>query len=853
VQTINVQYNANTCSTTKQLLINVLAPTNPLCTGGGGCSVPVIAKTDVCTGSDGKIEIKSVSGGTIPYVFSIDNGVTFTTTPKIAETFPGLSAGTYSVLVKDANGCQSTVNTIVIASKVSATIGKTDVTTCSGSNGIIKFSNLQGGSVGSYTFSVDGGTTFQAGTSTPSGFTITGLAPGTYSAVVKDNVSGCISTPTLTTIALPGGCNGTGLCATVVITPKPSPAQCTLSNGKIIFSIKPFVPAINNTGVKISIQGTSTTNLSIARTNFNDSTFNALPIGTYSYSIEYGDPSCIKTGQVTIDQSGTVGTPIAANVVGPACAATATGSIVLDVPGETGNVLEWSLDGGVADPFKAFTAGNQINGIPAGAAPTFERVISVRRNSSDPCYASVRIVIQDANPVLTSTFAIAPATCNGNDGAINTIVASGGSGSGYKYSIDGVNYQTTNSFTKLPGGFYTISVKDGANCSVDFPANVTFPGYINAVIAKGDADCSNNGSSGTVTVSIADPGSYQIAISPDQFTTPADSEFKNYNNPSVTFSQLPRGQYYVYMRSTSAGTCTTRSAAIDVSGIYAVGFTPQFSCTGADIALTLTNISGDPSLPLQIRVYKKFTSALVETINVNPLPVTGNYLLTKSGHPFLRTPDDYKIELVQTNTALSCDIKSALTDITVPAPLDFFVDEIKESFGDIASGSIKVTKFTGGTTPYEIKIQLDSASTPGQQAFATPLEIVTTNSDLQFEKNYQAVPPGRYVVQVQDALGCALERIARVPLDRDIFIPNIFTPNGDESNDVFFIRNLPIGESNIKLIITSRWGKEVYNTKSYQNDWHGEGAADGIYFYRLQIGSAEPKTGWVEVLRGQKP
>jgi hypothetical protein len=54
-------------------------------------------------------------------------------------------------------------------------------------------------------------------------------------------------------------------------------------------------------------------------------------------------------------------------------------------------------------------------------------------------------------------------------------------------------------------------------------------------------------------------------------------------------------------------------------------------------------------------------------------------------------------------------------------------------------------------------------------------------------------------------------------------------------------------------MISSRWGKEVYTTDNYKNNWKGEGAADGVYFYRLQIEGAEPVTGWVEILRGQKP
>jgi gliding motility-associated-like protein len=78
-----------------------------------------------------------------------------------------------------------------------------------------------------------------------------------------------------------------------------------------------------------------------------------------------------------------------------------------------------------------------------------------------------------------------------------------------------------------------------------------------------------------------------------------------------------------------------------------------------------------------------------------------------------------------------------------------------------------------------------------------------------------------------------------------VIIPNIFTPNGDGVNDFFDIRNLPAGS---QLSITNRWGKEVFSSSDYKNDWSGENISDGIYFYRL-VAEGEAITGWVEILR----
>ncbi|MBT1697830.1 gliding motility-associated C-terminal domain-containing protein [Fulvivirgaceae bacterium PWU4] len=810
--------------------------------------LPVIAKVDAsCNGqTNGSITVTGVTGGLAPYTYSKDNGATF----QGGNVFTNLASGNYAIIVRDASLCVSSVFTIAINNgiTISASINKTDES-CTGGDGVITITNPAGGAT-PYQFSINNGTSFQA-----SG-TFNNLALGVYSVVVRDN-NGCTSSPATTAISKPSNCNGgggTGLCSTVRIVPDPSPAQCTLSNGSIIFRIRPFVPAVNNTGVKISIVGTSTTNQTIARTQYNDSVFTALPIGTYAYAIEYGDVSCTKTGQVTIDQSGTVGTPLASNIIGPVCAGASTGTIILDVPGETGNILEWSLDAGITDPFKPFVAGGLVSGIPAGPAPTFERVISVRRNSADPCYASVRITIQDANPAINATFNITAATCSGNDGAITDIAASGGSGSGYQYSIDGgVNFQSGTSFTNLTGGAYILKVRDGLGCEKDINVNVTFPGFINATITQTNASCSNNATSGTITVTITDPGAFKVALSTDQFNEPADADYQNYQNPSVTFKDLSRNQYFIYMKSVAAA-CPTRSAPITISGAFALSFVAEPRCSGTDLSLALTDIVGDPGGAFEVWVYRKFTNVVVEKIQPGAIPATGSLFLSGADHSFLTTPDEYQLQMVQISPSAFCEIRSPLVDFTTPDRLYSPFAKTQESYPDIPTGTIQFTNFEGGTTAYDIRIELDSAASPALPFFETKWEEVTLNNDQRYEKIYRNLPPGRYIVQVVDSFGCSIENIARVKLDKNIFVPNIFTPNDDDINDVFFIRNLPQDDNTpVKLVITSRWGKSVYTTDKYKNNWKGEGAVDGVYFYQLKVGNAEPLNGWVEILRGQKP
>jgi gliding motility-associated-like protein len=62
-------------------------------------------------------------------------------------------------------------------------------------------------------------------------------------------------------------------------------------------------------------------------------------------------------------------------------------------------------------------------------------------------------------------------------------------------------------------------------------------------------------------------------------------------------------------------------------------------------------------------------------------------------------------------------------------------------------------------------------------------------------------------------------------------IPNIITPNGDGINDIFKIKGL---HSGWHLEIFNRYGKRVFSSDNYQNDWTAEGIKDGVYFFVME-------------------
>ena len=78
------------------------------------------------------------------------------------------------------------------------------------------------------------------------------------------------------------------------------------------------------------------------------------------------------------------------------------------------------------------------------------------------------------------------------------------------------------------------------------------------------------------------------------------------------------------------------------------------------------------------------------------------------------------------------------------------------------------------------------------------------------------------------------------------------TPNGDNLNDAFFVENLDL-YPNSKLNIYNRWGRKVYTSNNYRNDWKGENYPEGVYFYTLKVADSKSSelTGTVNIIRNK--
>jgi gliding motility-associated-like protein len=91
---------------------------------------------------------------------------------------------------------------------------------------------------------------------------------------------------------------------------------------------------------------------------------------------------------------------------------------------------------------------------------------------------------------------------------------------------------------------------------------------------------------------------------------------------------------------------------------------------------------------------------------------------------------------------------------------------------------------------------------------------------------------------------CGIQELSNVDvlvIPCNIVTPNVFTPNGDAFNQTLVFENLEFFPEN-NITIFNRWGNKIYEKENYQNDWDGNGAAVGTYYYIINLNNVDNKT-----------
>ncbi len=160
-----------------------------------------------------------------------------------------------------------------------------------------------------------------------------------------------------------------------------------------------------------------------------------------------------------------------------------------------------------------------------------------------------------------------------------------------------------------------------------------------------------------------------------------------------------------------------------------------------------------------------------------------------------------------------------------------------------------------------IAAQITEGSYDGVSNFWS-IPILEAGNSATLELTVEVLKTGIYLNSVQLAyldqidLNDTNNRAEANLVPRCLLVYNKFSPNGDGVNDLFKIDCLSDYPNNV-LTIFDRWGKKLYQTENYQNDWHGisevnatvnagETLPEGTYYYSLDLGDgSKPIVDWL--------
>ncbi len=105
-----------------------------------------------------------------------------------------------------------------------------------------------------------------------------------------------------------------------------------------------------------------------------------------------------------------------------------------------------------------------------------------------------------------------------------------------------------------------------------------------------------------------------------------------------------------------------------------------------------------------------------------------------------------------------------------------------------------------------------------------------------------SLSPGYYSFQITDENSCVVagsSQILASTVECDsphLYVPNVFSPNGDGQNDILFIRGE--GIQTVEFVIFNRWGQKVFQSTNMSIGWDGQykgsHAETGVYSWIVE-------------------
>ncbi len=796
--------DANSCTLTQS---------NTLTQPANGISFNPFTVTNVtCFGGNNGTVTANPSGGLPPYTYQWS-------VPGNTNQITSLLAGTYRVTVRDDSLCTLTDSAIVTQPTqilVSATVS--DVSCFGDVDGIIATNVTP---VGSYTYTWTNGAV---------GANPNGLAPNTYAVIVTN----------------PNNCTGTN---SFVVNNKPafSLSPPTIINATCFGTGTGSITANPIGGTPGYTYAWSSPAGAIGQTN------PSLIAGSYTVTAT-DSKNCTTSAIYTITEPTQLIFAQPATIVNVLCNGAATGSISVTVSGGSPNYTYVWSNSAPSQPTNTGLASNNYQLVVADA---------------NGCFISDNYTITEPSAISLTTLVIRNVRCGGGNDGSASVSASGGAGNfTYIWSNGDATVVAGNLNATAP---YTVTVTDGNNCSASTSVSVTQPLPVTAnpivkdvscfLYNDGSIDANPSGGTGPYTFLWSNTQTSQIAI--NLIANSYDCTVTDANGCTHTFSRVVSQPGLLQVTAigipescgskadgkiipTGIGGTTPYSFSYSFDGInflpgasdtiknlspasYQVVITDGQNCTAG----TLVNIGTPPKDVYDLIIdstscfgteYKDGSIRIIGLTAVNAphqYKIDDSNVFSQTGNFTSLAGGPHKIYALNN---FGCDTTFF---VTVPEPLPASVDIFPDDSTIQMGQSIQLNSLL---KPYPQSDITSYAWTP-----STGLNCVDCANPI-------ATPFSRsteYFLTIYYNQGCfaSTSVVVNVEGNPELFIPNLFSPNGDGTNDRFEIFGFGIRDFDLRIF--NRWGEKIFESTNQFNYWDGsyKGVMQNpeVYTYLLNV------------------
>ncbi len=750
-----------------------------------------------------------------------------------------LTAGTYTVQVKDANLCADTVDFIVTEPQPFNYTGTT-VTS------IIK-PIVPSGRYGQVNLSVTGGTS-------PYSFSWTG--PDGYSASTEDIAN--LDTAGLYNLTLTDDNNCTSDTAIAVIDNFTFVAQIIAKTNVVCYGA-------NNGTAKVRVSN-----------------------GTPPYSYQWSDgvtlSDSVRTGMppanyiVTVTDGAAKTAQASVTITSPSAALT----IVLDPEdlacnGDNSGVVDLTVTGGIL-PYSflwnnGYTGEDLVN-VPAD-------VYTVTVTDANNCTAQDTKEVKEPDAIGLAIVPSGQILCHGDLSAIATANATGGTPPGsYSYLWDDPGAQTTQTAYDLGAGTWHVTVTDSNNCSKTAEITILEPDPLELDVQMINPSCPGLEDGSIIPTPSGGVPAYEYIWSNNVFQRfntdiPAGEYILtlNDNNNCVrvdtfrlsgpdtlkiteltstdvtclgrtdgTISITSSGGTGVYNYSSDGGNTFVQTPLISNldAGEYAVMVSDESDCESETIPVSIT-IADTVTIDELVSVDPTCSGIDNGSISITASGGSGNYeYSTDGGSTFAPgslveslAADSYEVVAMDENDCQSPVENVILVYTDTVTIADIQITDV--SCSGTPDGILAITA-EGGAGNYQY-------SADGGTTYVTTATI-------------GSLAEGDYTLVVKDQDDCVSEESGVTISKTDVcglVIYDAFSPDGNDKNEVWNIGNAG-SFPNIKVKIFNLWGKMVFSSNGYGTPWdgtfNGNDLPAGTYYYMIDPGDgSEVITGDVSIVK----